>query len=109
MNFTEVIEFTERLVLWAEIPKEDVKRIFEEHKKIPKNDAMEEDNSYTCGELQFNYDENGENLESVLLFPTYEVEEDSLVNGDFIDVTDQFSKESANALEYLNNELGAER
>ena len=103
MNFTEVIDFSERLTVCAEISKEDTKRIFEENRETPKNDALEADDSFVNGELQFNFDEAGENLEEVLLFPTYEFEDDSITNGDFIGVTDQFSGELPRVLEFLGD------
>ena len=87
-EFEEVITETSVNTVCALIAKEDVTAIFERHRISPKNDAMEPDNSYTEGEIQFNYDKDDNSLSEVLVFPTYKDEEGGLTNGDFVNVID---------------------
>ena len=92
----EVITETSVNTVCVLISKEDVKALFEANGAVPKNDALEPDDSYVEGEIQFNYDKEDNSLSEVLVFPTYEEEDGSLVNGDFIDVADDLDEEYFN-------------
>ncbi len=74
----------------AEIDKEIVTEIFKEEGATPKNDNLEPDSSYIVGEVQFNFDIETNELCEILLFPSYKDEDGSIVNGDFINVSDLF-------------------
>ena len=64
------------------ISREDTAFIFSVLGETTKNEDGEEDDSYTLGDVQFNFD--GGEISEVLLAPVYE-DEESCVNGDFVD------------------------
>ena len=73
------------LEVYIEVPRQMVQEYFESEEL--------EDDSYTCGDLQYMLNKDG-NLEEILLFPVYETE-DGLENGeDFVSIDDdEFSEE----------------
>ncbi len=85
--FTDSFETGVFDVACAHLEKEQVAELFKDSSGIPKNDALEPDDAYTKGEIQFNFSKETEDLEEVLVFPIYEYD-DSEINGDFIPAPD---------------------
>ncbi|ADL36331.1 hypothetical protein bpr_II394 (plasmid) [Butyrivibrio proteoclasticus B316] len=85
----------------AKVSKEDLKKIFEDAGKVPKNDCLEEDDSYIFGEIQFMFSKDMSSLDEILVFPVYGDDEGGEVNGDFINAPDSFTSFGKEAREYL--------
>ena len=93
MAWTEV----ENKTVYAEISSEDTKKIFAECGELPRNDNGDEDWTNSSGELQFMIGDGKVN--EILLFPVYDVDENTTTVGDFVNVTDLFSFLNEEALE----------
>jgi hypothetical protein len=87
-EFEEVITETSVNTVCALISRADVYELFKKHNATPKNEAMEPDNNYTEGEIQFNYDKEDGSLFEILVFPIYENDDGDIMNGDFLNITD---------------------
>ncbi len=99
-NITEYIDtFMSCNTAFIKVDKDFVKKYFEEAGKKVINEHNKEDNTYVCGDLQFSYDKDTEDVTEVLLFPTYYDDNLGYYNGeDFIDLTDKYSEYGAEVL-----------
>lgn len=106
-----LVSYSEISKLWtvyADISKEDVTKLFKHELKTPMNENREPDTSYTCGEIQFLFNDSNLSLNQVLVFPSYEDENGDITNGDFIDMTEYFYDEVSNARKVLNKNKTAQ-
>lgn len=74
-------------LVYVEISKEVIAKMFADAMETPENPFGEEDDSYESGEIQFIFDKDSENLQEILVFPVYADEDgDGCSNGEsFID------------------------
>ena len=78
--------------VYISISKEYTKDLFNEAGEIPYNSYGDKDESYIKGDIQYIFEKGTTNLDEILLFPVYE-EEDSFINGEFINAPDSVVKD----------------
>ena len=101
MKFYDTItEMNSCNTVLAELSKEETAKIFSDTGMQAKNAAMEPDDTFVSGEVHYVFDKENNTLDEVLIYPTYE-EDDSLINGDFIEAPDPFWDKETEARQYL--------
>ena len=102
MKFYDVIlDMNSCNIVLAQLSKEETAKVFADARKQPKNDAMEPDDTFVSGEVHYVFDKENGALDEVLIYPTYE-EDDSLVNGDFIEAPESFWDKESEARQQLS-------
>lgn len=104
MKFYDAITETSINTILAKITKEEVKEIFIAANCQPKNSALEPDDSYISGELQYNFDKETGSLIEILVFPIYSIGE-SIENGDFINAPESYWKKEEEARALLRKDV----
>ena len=99
-NITEYIDtFMSCNTAFIKVDKAFVKSHFEEAGKKVTNEHGKESNDYVCGDLQFSYDKDTEDVTEVILFPSYYDDNLGYYNGeDYIDLTDKYGEYGAEVL-----------
>ena len=104
MNYTDYITETDELMVCVEIPREEVKQFYEQMHLSPKNSDMDDDATYTKGEIVYHFDKQEMIVGEVLLFPVYE-NEDGKCNGDFIGAPNRYYECADEVREYVKQQL----
>ena len=96
MKFSEVIDELESCTMvCAEISKEELKDVFERKNRAPRNEDLEEDDSYVAGEVQYLFEKDMSDVQEVLVYPVYDDGEGGFINGDFIPAPNEYWSEEA--------------
>lgn len=101
MKYYDVLEMNSCNIVLAKLSKEETAKVFADARKQPKNAEIEPDDTFVSGEVHYVFDKENSTLDEVLIYPTYE-EDDSLINGDFIEAPDSFWDKETEARQYLS-------
>lgn len=107
LKFTEVItELNSCNSACAEITRDEVSKIFADRRATPKDNNLEENDSFVSGEIQYVFSKDMSTLDEVLVYPVYD-NDGCLENGDFIDAPDSFWENEKAAREAIMDTIKA--